>query len=169
MSLALKYRPDDLNLVKGNREIVNTLKGMLSDLTNCPHAFLLHGPTGCGKTTIARIIAKGIGAEGEDQREIDSADFRGIDTIRDLRRKSQYMATSSGNRIWIIDECHKLTNDAQNALLKILEEPPQHVYFALCTTEPQKLLETIKGRCIQLQVKPLNESQMKGLFRKVLL
>jgi DNA polymerase-3 subunit gamma/tau len=169
MSLALKYRPDDLNLVKGNKDIVDTLKGMLSNLETCPHSFLLHGQTGCGKTTIARIIAKRLGCEGEDSREIDSADFRGIDTIRDLRKKSQYMATSSENRIWIIDECHKLTNDAQNALLKILEEPPSHVYFVLCTTEPNKLLETIKGRCIQLQVKPLNDSQMKGMFRKILM
>jgi len=168
MSLALKYRPDDLNLIKGNLEIVDTLKGMLSDLTTCPHSFLLHGQTGCGKTTIARIIASKLGCEGDDRREIDSADFRGIDTIRDLRRKSQYMATNSNNRIWIIDECHKLTNDAQNALLKILEEPPPHVYFVLCTTEPNKLLETIKGRCIQLQVKPLNDFEMKGLLRKVL-
>lgn len=169
MSLALKYRPDDLNLIKGNKDIVDTLKGMLSNLETCPHSFLLHGQTGCGKTTIARIIAKRLGCEGEDRREIDSADFRGIDTIRDLRKKSQYMATSSANRIWIIDECHKLTNDAQNALLKILEEPPSHVYFVLCTTEPNKLLETIKGRCIQLQVKPLNDSQMKGMFRKILM
>ncbi len=169
MSLALKYRPDDLNLIKGNKDIVDTLKGMLSNLETCPHSFLLYGQTGCGKTTIARIIAKRLGCEGEDRREIDSADFRGIDTIRDLRKKSQYMATSSANRIWIIDECHKLTNDAQNALLKILEEPPSHVYFVLCTTEPNKLLETIKGRCIQLQVKPLNDSQMKGMFRKILM
>jgi DNA polymerase-3 subunit gamma/tau len=70
-------------------------------------------------------------------------------------------------RVWIIDECHKLTGDAQNALLKILEDTPEHVYFVLCTTDPQKLLPTIKGRCSQFQVLPLTDTQMKGLLRSV--
>jgi len=71
-------------------------------------------------------------------------------------------------RVWIMDEAHKMTGDAMNALLKILEEPPPHVYFVLCTTEPQKLLPTIRGRCQQFQVLPLTETQMRGLLRKII-
>lgn len=166
MSLYLKHRPTNLDQIRGNLDVVQTLKGMLGDHDTCPHSFLLHGPTGCGKTTIARIIAKELNSSGSDLREVDSADFRGIDTIRDIRRTSEYMPMESDCRLWIIDECHKLTNDAQNALLKILEDTPAHVYFVLCTTEPQKLLPTIKGRCQQFQVKQLDEDQMYKLLRR---
>jgi DNA polymerase III subunit gamma/tau len=167
MSLYLKYRPADLSQVKGNADVVATLEGMLKDTEKCPHSFLLHGPTGCGKTTIGRIIAKRLGCVGNDFKEIDSADFRGIDTIREIRKNSNYKAIEGRCRVWLIDECHKMTNDAQNALLKILEDTPKHVYFILCTTEPQKLLPTIKGRCIQLQVKVLGDAEMLKLLRGV--
>jgi DNA polymerase-3 subunit gamma/tau len=167
MSLYLKYRPSELSQVKGNAEVVSTLEGMLSNLETCPHSFLLFGPTGCGKTTIGRIIATQVGCKGSDFREVDSADFRGIDTIREIRRNSSFQAMVGDNRVWLIDECHKLTNDAQNALLKILEDTPPHIYFILCTTEPQKLITTIKGRCQQFQLLPLSDSQMHGLLRYV--
>ena len=167
MSLYLKHRPPVLEQIKGNSEIVASLQNMLSNLDTCPHSFLLHGPTGCGKTTIARIIASKVGCVGDDYREVDSADFRGIDTIREIRKNSLYMAREGSYRVWVIDECHKMTNDAQNALLKILEDTPPHVFFILCTTEPQKLIETIRGRCIQLQVYPLTETQMFGLLRGI--
>jgi len=169
MSLYRTYRPADLDDVRGNAEIVETLKNMLDkeNIETCPHVFLFHGPTGCGKTTIARIIASRLGSSGADLREVDSADFRGIDTIRDIRRNSGFKPIESSCRVWIIDECHKMTNDAQNAFLKILEDTPPHVYFILCTTEPQKLLATIKGRCSQFQVKPLTDNQMYGLLRFV--
>ncbi|HUW91252.1 MAG TPA: AAA family ATPase [Candidatus Nanopelagicaceae bacterium] len=167
MSLYNKYRPKDLSEIKGNIDTVTTLQSMLSDIDSCPHSFLLHGATGCGKTTIGRIIAKELGCVGSDFKEVDSADFRGIDTIREVRKNSNFMAMEGTNRVWLIDECHKLTNDAQNALLKILEDPPKHVYFILCTTDPQKLLATIKGRCSQFQVNPLEESQMFSLLRGI--
>jgi DNA polymerase-3 subunit gamma/tau len=163
----LKYRPTELPQIKGNSDTLVALEGMLDDLLSCPHSFLLYGPTGCGKTTIGRIIASRLGSKGSDLREVDSASFRGIDTIRDMRRVSDYMPMESKSIVWIIDECHKLTNDAQNALLKILEDTPQHVYFILCTTEPQKLLATVKGRCQAFQVKPLEDQQMFGLLRGV--
>jgi DNA polymerase III gamma/tau subunit len=167
MSLYLKYRPTTLTQIRGNSEVVASLEGMLADLTSCPHSFLLHGPTGCGKTTIARIIADRVGCQGSDYTEIDSADFRGIDTIRKVRNDSQYMAMQGAVRVWVVDECHKMTNDAQNALLKILEDTPAHIYFILCTTDPQKLIATIKGRCVQFQVLPISDEQMLALLRRI--
>jgi DNA polymerase-3 subunit gamma/tau len=167
MSLYLQYRPIELSQLKGNADIVATLEGMLDNRTSCPHAFLLHGPTGCGKTTIGRIIASSLGCKDSDFTEVDSADFRGIDTIREIRKSSQFMPTHGDVRVWLIDECHKMTNDAQNALLKILEDTPTHIYFVLCTTEPQKLLATIKSRCSQFGVKPLTDEEMFSLLRMV--
>ena len=166
MSLYLKYRPRRLERIRGNINLIKTL-GALLQQEDCPRTFLLHGPTGCGKTTIARIMANRLGSTGIDMREINSADFRGIDTIRDVIQKSQYMPVESKCTFWIIDECHKLTGDAQNALLKILEDTPDQVYFVLCTTEPQKLIATIKGRCSQFQVKPLSEEEMLSLLKDV--
>jgi len=169
MSLYLKYRPYDLSQVKGNADVISSLEGLLhfSKVKDCPHTFLLHGQTGCGKTTVGRIIANMLGCVGEDFVEINSASFRGIDTVREIINNSQFMPIEGLCRVWLIDECHKLTNDAQNALLKILEDTPNHVYFILCTTEPQKLIATIKGRCVQFQLLPLNETELKQLLRRV--
>jgi len=167
MNLYNTYRPQSLDQIKGNADIVSTLQSMLSDINTCPHSFLLHGPTGCGKTTIGRIIAKNLDCHGSDFREVDSADFRGIDTVREIRKNSQFMPMEGANRVWLIDECHKMTNDAQNALLKILEDSPPHVFFILCTTDPQKLLPTIKGRCSSFQVSLLTDPQMFSLLRKI--
>ncbi len=167
MSLYLKYRPQTLEEIVGNSEVSGALEGMLRDLRVCPHAFLLSGPTGCGKTTVGRIIATRLDCVGSDFREIDSADFRGIDTVREIRKQSQFKSLEGPCRVWLIDECHKMTNDAQNALLKILEDTPPHIYFILCTTDPHKLLKTIQGRCSQFAMKPLNERQMFKLLRSV--
>ena len=167
MSLYLKYRPSSFEGVKGNDELVTALDSMLSDLESCPHVFLLTGPTGCGKTTIGRIIANRLGCKGSDFREIDSADFRGIDTIRDIRRNSEYMAMEGNCRVWLMDEIHKATSDAQSALLKILEDTPSHVYFILCTTDPQKLLPTLKGRCTIFTVKTLEGEMMKRMLKRI--
>ena len=167
MSLYLKYRPRRLESVRGNLDILPILDKLLVNNETAPHAFLLHGPTGCGKTTIARIIARRLGSRGHDLKEVNTADMRGIDTIRDIIQKSQYLPVESPCTLWIIDECHKLTNDAQNALLKILEDTPDHAYFVLCTTEPQKLLPTIKGRCSQFQLKPLSDSELTSLLKNV--
>ncbi len=167
MNLYLKYRPTNLSEVKGNATLVATLEGMLEKVETCPHTFLLFGPTGCGKTTIARIIADRLGCVGSDYKEVDVGDLRGVDTIREIVRNSQYKAMEGPRRVWVIDECHEMTNVAQNAFLKTLEDTPPHVYFILCTTDPQKLLPTLKGRCIQLQVKPLTDQQMLGLLQRI--
>lgn len=167
MSLYHKYRPTSLSDVKGNVEVVTSLTNMLKNKSEFPHSLLLHGPTGCGKTTVARIVARELGAVGLDYKEIDSADFRGIDMVREIRKNSRYQPLEGACRVWVIDECHKLTNDAQNAFLKLLEDTPKHVYLILCTTEPEKLISTIRGRCMQLQMKPLSDTDMSSLLRIV--
>jgi len=167
MSFPIKYRPKTLDQIKGNEETVSALRGLLKDKENFPHTLLFYGYTGCGKTTLGRIVSTELGCKGYDFREINSADFRGIETIREIIKQSQYLALEGTIRVWLIDEVHKLTNDAQNALLKILEEPPDHVYFILCTTDPQKLLPTIKSRCSQFQVRPVSREQLRSLLEKV--
>lgn len=166
MSLYIKYRPPTLDQIKGNEKVIQTLKGMLAR-EDKPHTYLLCGPTGCGKTTIGRIIANYLGCNENDFHEINTADLRGIDTSRDIINKSQFAPMQGEVTVWLIDECHKLTNDAQNALLKILEDTPSHVYFILCTTDPQKLLPTIKGRCSMFQLSTLPPEQMYALLRRI--
>ena len=169
MSLYKKYRPSSFNEIKGNQQVISVLESMLGDLKTCPQVFLLHGPTGCGKTTIGRIIKDRLGCVGEDFKEVDSADFRGIDTVREIRRNAQYSPMFGSCRVWLIDEVHKMTNDAQNALLKFLEDTPKGVYIILATTDPQKLLNTIRGRCSEFQLKPLNEIEMKRLLKRTVI
>ena len=165
--LYLKHRPETLEEVVGNENVISVLKSYFEGTVPFPRSILFHGPTGCGKTTLGRIIATQLGAVGDDLKEIDSADFRGIDTIREIRKKSMYAPLNSPCRIWILDEIHKATNDAQSALLKALEDTPSHIYYILCTTEPQKLLPAIRGRCSQFQVEALSGRDIKILLRKV--
>lgn len=169
MSLYNKYRPKGVSEIIGNREIVSYLNSV-TESGNIPNTFLFHGPTGCGKTTFARILSSYLGCSVADmsEMEINTANFRGIDTVRDLITKSKYKSIgASGKMVWIIDEVHKMTNDAQNAMLKLLEDPPEQSYFILCTTEPNKLLPTVRGRCIELGVKALNDDQMERLIKRI--
>lgn len=165
MELYNKYRPKKLDEVVGNRIMLKALAGLLSKTP--PHAFLFEGPTGCGKTTLARIVAKELKAIDDDFVEIDSADFRGIDTIRNLKRQSAFSPMHGKVRVFLIDECHKLTVDAQNALLKLLENPPKHAFFILATTDSQKLLKTIKGRCSRFILSLLGDEEMHLLLKRV--
>ena len=166
MSLYLKHRPTKLDDIVGNKEVTEPLAKLLKQ-KEVPHAFLLTGTSGCGKTTIGRIIAKEVGSKGFDIKEIDSADFRGIDTVRKIRNDSQFSPTESKALVWIMDEVHQLTSAAQNALLKILEDTPKHVYFVLCTTEEQKIIKPIKGRCQVFNVNPLDDNEMISLLKDV--
>jgi DNA polymerase III subunit gamma/tau len=166
MGLYQKYRPTEFSQVVGMAEVVKSVEALL-EKSDKPHSYLLTGSTGCGKTTLARIMASKLSAEEISIMEVDSADFRGIDTVRDIRKIAQYRSLSGGNKVWIIDEVHKMTNDAQNALLKTLEDPPSHVFFILCTTDPQKLIATIKGRCVTFQVRTLNDREMFRVLRRI--
>jgi DNA polymerase-3 subunit gamma/tau len=168
MGLYQKHRPQTFAEIRGNRQTVQTLEGMLSKPENCPHSFLLTGGTGTGKTTLGRIITKRLEADDFEIIEIDTADFRGIDMIRNIREKSQYIPMRGKCKVWILDEVHKLSNDAQNAILKMLEDPPSHVYFILCTTDPEKLIRTIRGRCQQFQMELLKDEDMMKVLLDIL-
>jgi len=167
MSLYQKHRPGTLEGVIGNEEIIDSLTSMLKDKEKCPHAFLISGPTGTGKTTIGRILAGMLDCRGNDLQEVDIADYRGIDTIREIRKQCNYLPIESSSRVYIMDEFQKATADAQAGMLKILEDTPKHVYFVLCTTDPQKLLKAIVGRCSNFQTKTLSDSEMMTLLRRV--
>ena len=168
MNLYLKYRPKSFDEVVGNEDVVSYLETIVEETEKRPNVLLFHGQTGCGKTTLARIVANKVGCVLEtDFIEINSANFRGIDTVRDLIKNSRYRPMGGDVRVWLIDEVHKMTNDAQNALLKLLEDTPESSYFMLCTTEPNKLLPTVRGRCVDLQVKPLTDEQMFFLLRSI--
>lgn len=165
--LYLKYRPQTLDEIVGNKETIQILKSQLEGQTPMPRTMLFTGPTGVGKTTCARIVANELGATGSGIREIDFGDLRGIDSVREIKKQSAFRPLEGKCQVWILDEIHRATGDAMSALLKILEDTPEHVYFILCTTDPQKLLATIKGRCSQYKMNTLTEKEMKILLRRV--
>ena len=146
MDLDLKYRPKGFAGFAGNEKTIGSLQMVMLRPEGPPHRYLFTGPAGCGKTTLARILKKELKCDDADFIEYNTANTRGIDTIREISANAAYAPMKGDVKIYLLDEVHKLTNDAQNALLKILEEPPKHVYFILCTTEPMKLLETIRSR-----------------------
>jgi DNA polymerase-3 subunit gamma/tau len=154
-----RYRPLTFDAVIGNKATVASLNGFL-DKGTLPHSILLHGPSGCGKTTIGRILASELDCNEMDFTEMDSGSFRGIDSIRDIRDQMSLAPLNGTCRVWLIDECHKMTNDAQNAFLKSLEDTPAHVYFILCTTDPQKMIKAIQTRCTQFAVELLTPAQV---------
>jgi len=161
-----KYRPTKFKEIVGQDNSVKILQTKLEN-GNLPHAILLTGPSGCGKTTLARILRKKLKCGKHDFTELDCADFRGIEMVRSIR-SHLYQAPISGKcRIWLIDEAHKMTGDAQDAFLKMLEDTPDHVYFMLATTDPQKLKKTIKTRCTEIVVRSLNSKSMSNLLSHI--
>lgn len=162
-----KYRPGVFKSVLGQEQVVAMLNGYLTK-GKLPHFLLFTGPSGCGKTTLARILKNKLECADTDFVEINCADFRGIDMVREIRGRMGLSPLGGACRIWLIDEAHKLTGDAQNALLKMLEDTPKHVYFFMATTDPDKLIATIKTRATVVAVKALTPTKAKELVAKVL-
>jgi DNA polymerase-3 subunit gamma/tau len=144
-----------------------SIKGILEQ-ASCPHVFLLCGERGTGKTTIARIMKEKLGCGNRDFVELNAANTRGIDTVREIYNSSGYAPTSGKSRVYLLDECHQLTSTAQEALLKITEDAPDHVYFILSTTNPEKLIATLRSRCTTYKTEKLTRREIIKLLTWVL-
>ncbi len=162
-----KYRPGLWKHVLGQPEAIKILDEMVKS-NRVPHALLISGPSGCGKTTLARILKKKLNCSDIDFNEINAAEARGIDSIREIQQRMSISPLGGDCRMWLMDESHSLVNLAQQCLLKTLEDTPSHVYFILCTTDPQKLLKTILTRCTEIKLDLLSPSTLKELIQSVL-
>jgi DNA polymerase-3 subunit gamma/tau len=188
--LARRYRSQRFDDVVGQGPVAQTLKNAVKT-GHVAHGYLFTGTRGVGKTTMARILAKALNClESEeptpepccecdscvsinsgddiDVIEIDGASNRGIDNIRELRQNAIYRPARARHKIYIIDEVHMLTNEAFNALLKILEEPPEHVKFIFATTEPHKVPATIQSRCQRFDFNNISAGDIAGQLKKIL-
>jgi DNA polymerase-3 subunit gamma/tau len=159
--LHLKYRPKGFDEFIGNEALKESLLASI-DRTR---TILFYGRRGCGKTTIARLIASHLKIADIDIVELDAADNTGVDNARSIKQAASYSPLGGKHKIFIIDECHRLTGNAFDSLLKTLENPPFHCYFILCTTELLKVPATIKSRAKCYEVNPLNEKEQNFLIR----
>ena len=185
-SLYRRYRPQTFSDMRGQEHVVKALRNAVRD-DRVGHAYLLSGPRGTGKTTAARVLAKVLNCEnpvdGEpdgtcascvsiesgtsfDLHELDAASNNKVDDIRDLLSKVA-LGTPGRTKVYLLDEVHMLTSGAENALLKTLEEPPDHVVFVLATTEPHKVVPTIRSRTQQLELTLIPADQMADLVREI--
>lgn len=186
-ALYRKYRPKTFDDVYGQQIVVQTLKNVIKN-NKLTHAYLFVGPRGTGKTSIAKIFAKTINClhpedglscekcdicisnnsnENVDIIEMDAASNNGVDEIREIRNHITLLPTVSKYKIYIIDEVHMLTTGAFNALLKTLEEPPEHIIFILATTEPHKIPLTIMSRCQSFEFKPIPVAIIKERLKYI--
>ncbi|HLD45148.1 MAG TPA: DNA polymerase III subunit gamma/tau, partial [bacterium] len=187
LALARKYRPQNFLEVLGQGPVVKTLQNAIEN-NRLHHAYLFSGVRGVGKTSMARILAKSINCEkgptitpcqvcgpcvaitqgnSLDVMEIDGASHNSVENVRDLREQVKYLPTSGKYKIVIIDEVHMLTGPAFNALLKTLEEPPQHIIFIFATTEPHKLPVTILSRCQKYDFRKLNTTTLQAHLKNI--
>lgn len=160
-SLLTKYRPAEFAEVLGNTSQISALKRAM-DGDSPPHAFLFTGPSGVGKTTLARIVAAQLKASVD---ELDAASHSGVDAVRAFLEDAQFQGMrGTGRRLFLLDECHRFSGNAWDALLKIVEEPPAHLYFALCTTAADKVPETIKTRCFHVALRAVEAPDIEELL-----
>jgi DNA polymerase III gamma/tau subunit len=167
MPLHVDYRPTTLDEIYGNEKLVESIRGAIN--ADSPfHTFLITGPSGCGKTTIARIIKNELNISDWDYKYFNASNTRGIDTVREVLQGMLLSPMEGQHKLYVFDECHQLTPHAQEALLKDTEEPPEHVYFVFCTTEPDKLKPSFKRRGFQAQVEKLLRKDVINLMKEVL-
>ena len=174
MGLYQKHRPTSLEDMMGNESTLEGIRGHFAQPTHLiNHAHVFHGGSGCGKTTLARAVARNIlGATDLTIREINTADNRGIDTVREMIEQMRFMPVGGKALVYLIDEAHGLSKDAKRALLKPLEDTPKHVYFFLCTTNLAELLKGDEGgaistRVAQWKVEPLPTRMLFKLVDRV--
>lgn len=153
-------RPKNFDHVIGQDHAVKMLRSMVKK-KEVPHFLLFSGPSGCGKTTLGRIMRRMLNCGKSDFTEINAADKNGIETIRDLERRIHLNPINGDCRIWLIDEAHELTRQAQNALLKRTEETPEWAYIFFATTEPQRIIKTIRNRSTNITVKLVKPQVME--------
>ena len=167
LPLHTKYRPQNFDEFIGNVATVESLRTILARTSGEVRAFLFTGLSGTGKTTLARIIGNELHCGERDLYEYNVASIRGIDTIREISSNCRYTPLTGNVKVFILDEAAKITNDGQNALLKLLEDPPKYVRFILCTTDPEKLIKTIKTRCTIFQLVSLKRPDIIKLLKWV--
>ena len=163
----IKYRPKSFEEFLGNEGTIKDLRKLL-DRKDRQHTYLLTGPSGTGKTTLGRIIAKELGCHNTEFFELDTANTRGIDTIREVIESSLYVPTMGKVKVYLFDEAHQITGAAAEALLKLAEKPPRYVYLIFCTTNPEDMLGPLKNRCQIFSLNPLDEDTMRALIEHVL-
>jgi DNA polymerase-3 subunit gamma/tau len=171
MPFHVDYRPETIDDIWGNDAIKTSLKTALKR-SKKPHSFIFTGEPGCGKTTFARAVKNELGISDINFYEYNVANVRGIDTIRKIRDESEVYGLDGRNKMYLLDEFHRMTPDAMNALLKLLEEPPNHVFIALCTAEIETVKQTIRKallrRCHQYECKPLRSNELMKLMKSII-
>lgn len=170
MSFYQEYRPKTFDEVIGQDTVKTFLQNIIKkdrEGESIPHAYIFHGGHGIGKTTLARIFARELGTNESDIYEMDAAANNGIDEIRSLKESIYLLPIYSKYKIYILDEAHGLSKAANNAILKILEEPPKHVIFIFCTTELHKMLDTVISRCQTLKLDTADRENIIKLIKKI--
>lgn len=161
-----KYRPSNFSDLVGNEQVVASLRSLV-DSGKVPHTILLSGPSGCGKTTIARILQKELKCGDGDFEEFNCSDRNGVDFGREIIARMRFKPMNGKCRIWLLDECHQMSTACANVLLKPLEDTPEHVYFILSTSEPDKLIPALKTRATHYAVQSLTDTHLHKLLSNV--